>query len=88
LKLDRKYELLVVDVKLVHNHKDEELSYHNERYFVTLYPGLSLVIERTFLTHTAETLFLWKWDTNTGLTSTPHIPLHILGRIMAESGRC
>ena len=51
LKPDRKYESLVVDVTLIHNHKDEELSYHNERYFVTLYPGLSHVVERTFLSH-------------------------------------
>jgi hypothetical protein len=50
LKLDRMFESLIADVKLIHNHKDEELSYYNERYFVTLYPGSSHVVERTFLT--------------------------------------
>jgi hypothetical protein len=54
LKLDRKHEPLVVDLNLIDDHRDEELSYHNERYFITLYPGLSRVVEHMFLPHSRD----------------------------------
>jgi hypothetical protein len=54
LKLDRKYEPLVVDVNLIDDHRDEELYYYNEQYFVAMYPRLSHIVEHTFLPHVRD----------------------------------